>query len=44
MPPEAPISLETFPQGSGGIEFVVHAASDCHAVGAFGGSVLLGPL
>jgi hypothetical protein len=28
MPPEAPISPETSPQGSGGIEFVVHAASD----------------
>jgi hypothetical protein len=28
MPPEAPISPETFPQGSGGMEFVVHASSD----------------
>jgi hypothetical protein len=44
MPPEAPISPETFPQGSGGMEFVVHAASDCHAISAFGASVLLGPL
>jgi hypothetical protein len=28
MPPEAPILPESFPQGSGGIEFVVRAASD----------------
>jgi hypothetical protein len=28
IPPEAPISPETFPQGSGGMEFVVHASSD----------------
>jgi hypothetical protein len=26
--PEAPISPETFPQGSGGMEFVVRASSD----------------
>jgi hypothetical protein len=28
MLPEAPISPETFPQGSGGMEFVVRVASD----------------
>jgi hypothetical protein len=28
MSPEAPISPETFPQGSGGMEFVVRAISD----------------
>jgi hypothetical protein len=28
MPPEAPISLETSPRGSGGMEFVIRAASD----------------
>jgi hypothetical protein len=28
MSPEAPISPETFPQGSGGMEFVVRASSD----------------
>jgi hypothetical protein len=38
MPPK------TFPQGSGGMEFVVHASSDWHAVSTLGGSVLLGPL
>jgi hypothetical protein len=28
MPPEMPISPETFSQGSGGMEFVVRALSD----------------
>jgi hypothetical protein len=28
MPPEAPISLETFPQGSCGMEFIIRATSD----------------
>jgi hypothetical protein len=28
MPPETPISPETLSQGSGGMEFVVHASSD----------------
>jgi hypothetical protein len=44
MAPEAPISPETFPQGSGGMEFVVRATSDWHAVSNFGRSVLLGLL
>jgi hypothetical protein len=32
-----------FPQGSGGMEFVVRAASNWHAISVFVGSVLLGP-
>jgi hypothetical protein len=42
LPPEAPISPETFPQGSSGMEVDFRASSDYHAVSAFGGSVLLG--
>jgi hypothetical protein len=28
MPPKAPISPETIPQGSGGMEFVIRASSE----------------
>jgi hypothetical protein len=43
MLPEALISSETSPQGSGGMEFVVRATSDRHAVRAFDESILLDP-
>jgi hypothetical protein len=44
MTPEAPVSPETSPQCSGGMEFVICAASNWHAIRAFGESTLLGPL
>jgi hypothetical protein len=43
MSPEAPVLPETSPQGSGGMEFVIRAASDWHAIRAFGESTLRGP-
>jgi uncharacterized membrane protein len=44
MLPEAPISPETFLQGSGRMEFVIRATTNWHDISAFGGLVLIGPL